>query len=248
MKEDGQWTEEVPKEDGQPTRTVPNVNGGRLVEKLRVGVLASGRGSNLQSIIDSSLAGDVDVEVAVVVSDVEDAHALERARRAGIPAVHVPPGRFRTKLEPEIEARYIEVLEEHRVQVVALAGFMRILHDDFLNHYSGRIVNIHPSLLPSFPGLHAQKQAFDYGVKWTGATVHFVDAGVDTGPIIIQAAVPVLPDDTVDTLSARVLEQEHRIYPEALQMIASGTLTIEGRTVRAAGRASLAGGGEGKLR
>ena len=202
---------------------------------LEVGVLASGRGSNLQAIIDRSSAGDIDVHVAVVLSDVPDAYALERARAAGVPAVHVPPGRFNTKLTPEAEARYIEVLEEHDVEVVALAGFMRILHDDFLTHYAGRVVNIHPALLPAFPGLHGPKQAVEYGVKWSGATVHFVDAGVDTGPIILQAAVPVMDDDTEDSLAARILEQEHRIYPEALHLIANDRLRLEGRVVRTTG-------------
>ncbi|MFH1865728.1 MAG: phosphoribosylglycinamide formyltransferase [Candidatus Eisenbacteria bacterium] len=203
--------------------------------RLKVGVLASGRGSNLQAIIDRSLAGEIDVEVALVLSDVPDAHALTRARAAGIPALHVPPGRFRTKLTPEAEARYVEVLEEHGVEIVALAGFMRILHDDFLLRYAGRVVNVHPALLPSFPGLHGPGQALSYGVKWSGATVHFVDAGVDTGPIILQAAVPVMDDDTEETLAARILEQEHRIYPEALQIIAEGRLSVEGRTVRTTG-------------
>jgi len=205
----------------------------KTAKRLRVGVLASGRGSNLQAIIDRSLEGSIDVEVAVVISDVEDAPALERARRAGIPAVHVPPGRFRTKLEPEVEERYVEVLDGHGVEVVVLAGFMRILHDDFLRRYAGRIVNVHPALLPSFPGLNGQRQALEYGVKWSGATVHFVDAGVDTGPIILQAVVPVEDDDTVETLAARILEQEHRILPEALQLIAEGRLVTEGRRVRA---------------
>ncbi len=201
------------------------------MEKLKVGVLASGTGSNLQAIIDASLAGDIDVEVAVVVSDVEDAVALERARAAGVPAVHVPPGKYRTKLEPEIEERYVETLEEHGVDVIALAGFMRILHDDFLTHFAGRIINIHPSLLPSFPGLDAQRQAWEYGVRWSGATVHFVDAGVDTGPVIIQAVVPVRDGDTRDQLAARILEEEHRIYPMALQLIAEGRITVDGRRV-----------------
>lgn len=201
------------------------------MKKLRVGVLASGRGSNLQAIIDRSIDGDIDVELAVVLSDVADAQALERARRAGVPAVHIPAGRFKTKLEPEIEARYVEELEGHGVEVIALAGFMRILHDEFLERYAGRIVNVHPSLLPSFPGLRAQTQAFEYGVKWSGATVHFVDAGVDTGPIILQAAVQVRDDDTPDTLAARILDEEHRIYPEALQLLAEGRVRIEGRRV-----------------
>jgi len=205
------------------------------VGRLLVGVLASGNGSNLQAIIDSSQAGKIDVEVAVVVSDVADAHALERARRAGIPAVHVPPGRFRTRLTPEAERGFVEVLEEHGVTVVALAGFMRILHDDFLKRYAGRVLNVHPALLPAFPGLHGQRQALDYGVKWAGATVHFVDAGVDTGPIILQSAVPVMDDDTEDTLAARILEQEHRIYPEALGLIAESRLRVDGRLVTSAG-------------
>lgn len=199
------------------------------MKRLKVGVLASGNGSNLQAILDASLGGSIDVDVVVVVSDVEDARALDRARAAGVPAVHLPPGRFRTRLEPEAEAECIRTLEEHNVEVVALAGFMRILHEDFLRRFAGRIVNIHPSLLPSFPGLDAQRQALEHGVKWTGATVHYVDAGVDTGPIIMQAAVPVEPDDTRATLAARILEQEHRIYPLALQYIADGRVTTEGR-------------------
>ena len=202
--------------------------------RLRVGVLASGRGSNLQALIDRSQAGDIDVDIALVLSDVPNAHALDRGRAAGIPALHLPPGRFRTKLTPEAETRYIEVLEEHGVEVVALAGFMRILHDGFLSHYAGRVVNVHPALLPAFPGLHGPRQALEYGVKWAGATVHFVDAGVDTGPIILQAAVPVMDDDTEDTLAARILEQEHRIYPEALQLLAKGKLRVAGRAVSVA--------------
>ncbi len=203
------------------------------MEKLRVGVLASGRGSNLQAILDSSIAGRIDVEVAVVLSDVEDAYALSRAGAAGVPAVHVPPGRFRTKLEPEIEKQYIGILLGYGVEVVALAGFMRILHDDFLDAFPKKVVNIHPSLLPAFPGLNVQKKAIDYGVKWSGATVHFVSSGVDSGPIILQAVVPVLDDDTPETLAARILVEEHRIYPEALQLIAAGRINLDGRRVTA---------------
>jgi phosphoribosylglycinamide formyltransferase-1 len=201
------------------------------VTRLRIGVLASGRGSNLQAIIDSSAAGEIDVDVAVVVSDREDAVALARAREADIPAVYVDPGGYRTRLTAEAEQRFIDALDGHRVDVVALAGFMRVLHERFLSRYEGRIVNIHPSLLPSFPGLDAQGQAFEYGVKWSGATVHFVDAGVDTGPIILQAVVPVFDGDTRDSLAARILREEHRIYPEALQLLASGRFRIEGRKV-----------------
>jgi phosphoribosylglycinamide formyltransferase-1 len=202
------------------------------VRKLRVGVLASGRGSNLQAIIDRSRAGEIDVDVVAVVSDVPDAHALERAREAGIPALHVPPGPFRTRLTPETEAEYADALEGFDVQLVALAGFMRILHAAFLDRFAGRVVNIHPSLLPAFPGLRAQQQALDYGVKWSGATVHFVNAGVDAGPVILQAAVPVRDGDTPETLAARILAEEHRIYPEALQLIAEGRVVVEGRLVR----------------
>lgn len=201
------------------------------MKKLRVGVLASGRGSNLQAILDRARAGEIDVEVAVVLSDVENAPALERAREAGVPALYIAPGRFRTKLEPAAERAYAEAIERHRVDVVALAGFMRILHDDFLTRFAGRVVNIHPSLLPAFPGLEAQRKALECGVKWTGATVHFVDAGVDSGPIIVQEVVPVIPGDTTESLSARVLEREHEIYPRALQYLAEGRIRVEGRTV-----------------
>lgn len=202
------------------------------MSKLKVGVLASGWGSNLQAIIDRAGAGEIDVEVAVVVSDAQGARALDRAREAGIPAVHCPPGRFRTRLTPEAETEYAETLERFGVELVALAGFMRILHATFLDRFAGRVVNIHPSLLPAFPGLHAQQQALDYGVRWSGATVHFVNAGVDAGPVILQAAVPVLDGDTAETLAARILEEEHRIYPEALQLIAERRVVLEGRRVR----------------
>ena len=202
------------------------------MSRLKVGVLVSGRGSNLGAILDRA-AGDTEIEVAVVLSDIEDAAALDRARSAGVPAHHIPPGRFRTKLEPEAERLYVETLKEHGVEVVALAGFMRVLHDDFLDAFPGAVINIHPSLLPSFPGLDVQRKAIDHGVKWSGATVHFVDAGVDSGPIILQAAVPVLDDDTPETLAARILLEEHRIYPEALQLLAQGRLSIRGRRVLA---------------
>jgi phosphoribosylglycinamide formyltransferase-1 len=204
----------------------------REVSKLKVGVLASGRGSNLQAILDEAVSGRIEVEVVVVISDVENAHALDRARAAGVPALHIPPGHFKTKLEPEVEDSYVEALEQHGVEIVALAGFMRILHERFFERFAGRIVNVHPALLPSFPGLDAQAQALEYGVKWTGATVHFVDDGVDTGPIIMQAVVPVEPDDTRDTLAARILAEEHRIYPLALHLIALGRVSTEGRLAR----------------
>ncbi len=201
------------------------------MKKLRIGVLASGRGSNLGAILDRSLTGEIDVEVAVVLSDAEDAPALERARSVGVPAFHVPPGPYRTRLGPESERHYVDVLRKHGVELVVLAGFMRVLHGEFLNAFPDAVVNIHPSLLPAFPGLNVQQQAIDHGVKWSGATVHFVDGGVDSGPIILQAAVEVRDDDTAESLAARILEQEHRIYPEALQLIAEDRLSIVGRRV-----------------
>jgi phosphoribosylglycinamide formyltransferase-1 len=200
-------------------------------DPIRVGVLVSGRGSNLQAIMDAIERRELNARITVVMSDVESAYALERARARDIPALYISPGKYRTKLEDESEKEYIRCLKEHRVELVCLAGFMRILHAHFLNAFPKRILNIHPALLPAFPGLHAQKQAYDYGVKYSGCTVHFVDEGIDAGPIIIQAAVPVLDSDNVDTLAARILAEEHRIYPEAIRLVAGGHLTVEGRRV-----------------
>lgn len=197
--------------------------------KLRLGVMASGRGSNLQSIMDAAAAGKIKAEVAVVFSDNKDAFALERARKAGIPALHLNPGDFGAK--DEYEKAVLEILHEHGVQLVCLAGYMRIVGRVILDAFPNRVINIHPALLPSFPGLHGQQQAWEYGVKFSGCTVHFVDEGMDTGPIIIQAVVPVYDDDTVDTLADRILEQEHKIYPEAIGLIAEGRLKLNGRKV-----------------
>ncbi|KPJ53909.1 phosphoribosylglycinamide formyltransferase [candidate division TA06 bacterium DG_24] len=202
-----------------------------ITRRLPVGVLASGRGSNLQALIDHIEAGRLDAEIRVVVSDVKDAQALERARRHGIDACYIDPGPRRTILTAEAEERYVQCMRDHGVELIALAGFMRILKERFLAAHAGRILNIHPALLPSFPGLQAQRQAFEYGVKVSGCTVHFVDAGIDTGPIIIQASVPVRDDDTVASLSERILEEEHRIYAEAIQLFAEGRLRVEGRRV-----------------
>jgi len=202
------------------------------VPPINLGVLCSGRGSNLEAILQSCEQGRIAARVAVVISDNPEAYALERARRHGVPAVYIPPGKFRTKLEPEIEAQYVATLKVHKVDLVCLAGFMRIIKSTLIQAFPQRIINIHPALLPAFPGLHAQKQALDYGVKIAGCTVHFVDEGVDSGPIILQAAVPVLEDDDEETLAARILEQEHRIYSEAIQLFAEGRLRIEGRRVR----------------
>ncbi|MBI2460397.1 MAG: phosphoribosylglycinamide formyltransferase [Candidatus Rokubacteria bacterium] len=198
-------------------------------EHLRVGVLASGRGSNLQAILDAIDAGRLAARVVVVVSDRADAQALDRARRHGAKAVFVDP-----RQHPDREAfdrAMLAVLDEHKVELVCLAGFMRLLTPGFIAAYRHRILNIHPALLPSFPGLHAQRQALAYGAKISGATAHFVDEGVDTGPIILQAAVPVLDDDTEETLSARILAEEHKIYPRAIQLFVEGRLEIQGRRV-----------------
>jgi phosphoribosylglycinamide formyltransferase 1 len=199
-------------------------------ERLRVGVLASGRGSNLQALLDASARADFPARVEIVVCDREGAFALERAARAGVSRAVVNPKDHadRTAFDAEIA----RILETHRVGLVCLAGFMRILGPAFVRAFAGRLVNIHPALLPAFPGLHAQRQALEAGVKVAGATVHFVDEGVDTGPIIVQACVPVLDGDTEDSLSARILVEEHRLYPEAVRLFALGRLRTEGRRVR----------------
>jgi phosphoribosylglycinamide formyltransferase 1 len=199
--------------------------------KLRLGVLGSGSGTNCQALLDACAKSDFPAEIVVVISDVEGAKILDRARQAGIEARWIAPGKFRTKLEPEVEQRYVAALRQHNVELVCLAGFMRVLKDDFLKAFPGRVINIHPALLPAFPGLESWKQALDHGAKFAGCTVHFVDAGVDSGPIIVQAAVPVLDGDTAQTLHARIQVEEHRIYPEAVRLIASGRLRIEGRRV-----------------
>ena len=198
--------------------------------KERLGVLCSGRGTDLQSIIDAIARGEVEAEIAVVLADKPEAYALERARQSGIKAVCVDRKQYEGR-EPFEEA-LIGELEAAGVTLVVLAGFMRILTPVFVHHYAGRILNIHPALLPSFPGAHAHRDVLAYGVKVSGCTVHFVDEGTDSGPIILQAAVPVLDDDTEETLGARVLEQEHIIYPKAIQLYCEGRLRVEGRHVR----------------
>lgn len=203
--------------------------------RLALGVLASGRGSNLQAILDAVAARRLDADVRAVVSDVADAFALERARRAGVPAVFVEARGQGGKAE--FEGRIVAQLRAHGVDTVALAGYMRVCGPTLLAAFPGRIVNIHPSLLPSFPGLHVQKAAIDHGARFSGCTVHFVDAGVDTGPIIAQAVVPVLDADTEESLAARILRQEHRVFPLALQLLAEGRLRVVGRRVLVEGRA-----------
>ncbi len=199
---------------------------------LSLAVLGSGKGSNFQSIFEAIEEGRLAARIVCVISDVPEAFILERARRAGLPAEFVDCGPWRTKVEGEAEQRLLERLRAHGADTIALAGFMRMLKRGLISAYPGRIVNIHPSLLPAFPGLRAWQQALEYGVRVTGCTVHFVDEGMDTGPIIVQRTVPVLDDDTPDTLHARIQEQEHIAYPEALDLLARGRLRIEGRRVR----------------
>jgi phosphoribosylglycinamide formyltransferase-1 len=195
----------------------------------RVGVLASGRGSNLQALLDAAREGRLGGEVAVVVSNVAAAPALDRARRAGVEAVFVDRrGRGREEYDAEVAG----MLDARRVDLVCLAGYMRLLSAAFVRRFGGRILNVHPSLLPAFPGLDGQRQAWEHGVKVSGATVHFVDEGLDSGPILLQEAVPVLDADGPDELAARILEAEHRIYPRAVRIALAGRYRIEGRRVR----------------
>ena len=195
----------------------------------KIGVVVSGRGSNLQSIIDHIAEGKLNVEIAVVVSDHREAFALERAAKAGIPTAVVE--RKGCKDKAEFEDKIDAALRDKGAEVVVLAGFMRILTGHFISRWENKIINIHPALLPSFKGVDAQGQAVDYGVKIAGCTVHFVDEGTDTGPIILQKAVPVFDDDTEETLAARILIEEHKALPEAIQLWADGKLTIKGRKV-----------------
>ena len=197
---------------------------------LVIGALVSGRGSNLRSIIRATAEGRVPAHVSVVISNVAAAGALEIARESGIEAVFLDPKSYPGR--GAYDTALVEVLRSHGVELVALAGYMRLVGPAFLEAFPNRVLNIHPSLLPAFPGLNAQKKALEHGVKLAGCSVFFVDEGTDTGPIIIQAAVPVHEDDTVETLSDRILAEEHRIYPAAVRLLAEGRLRIEGRRVR----------------
>lgn len=201
-------------------------------KKFRIGVVGSGKGSNFVALADACASGAIPAEISVVLSDVESSGILARARERNLPARFIAPGKFRTKLEEESELAFVNALREADVQLVALAGFMRVLKGDFLRAFEGRIVNIHPSLLPSFPGLEAWKQALDHGVKFTGCTVHFVDAGVDSGAIIGQQTVAVLDGDTPETLHQRIHAAEHELYPRCVAAIARGELKVVGRRVR----------------
>lgn len=201
-----------------------------MADKLRLGCLASGGGSNLQSIIDRCRDGSLSAEIVLVISNNPDSGALQRARRAGIPALCIDHRNFPSRAN--FDRAVVAALTEAGVELVVLAGFMRLISDLFLEAFPGRIMNIHPALLPAFPGLHVQRKALEYGARVSGCTVHFVDGGVDTGPIIIQAVVPILDDDTEESLSERILEQEHRIYPRAIELFAQGRLRLDGRRVR----------------
>lgn len=196
---------------------------------LSIGVLASGRGSNFQSIIDSIQTGYLPAAIAVLITDNPDAYAIERAGKHAIEALVLKPADFADK--NAYYSRIADELQKRNVELVVLAGFMRVVGKALLNCFPNRVMNIHPALLPSFPGLHGQKQAADYGIKISGCTVHFVDEGVDTGPIIVQAAVPAYHDDTEDSLSERILIQEHRIFPYAIKLFAEGRVSVEGRKV-----------------
>ena len=198
---------------------------------FRLGVLGSGKGTNFAAIAGACASGKIPAEVALVLSDVESAGILSHAREQRIPARFIPPGKFRTKLDEEAERAFVGALQEAKADLIVLAGFMRVLKGDFLRAFEGRIVNIHPSLLPSFPGLEAWKQALDYGVKVTGCTVHFVDAGVDSGVIIGQQTVPVLDNDTPESLIQRIHTAEHELYPKCVAAIARGQISVAGRRV-----------------
>lgn len=198
-------------------------------ERFKIGVLVSGRGTNLQSLIDAAKEGRLGAEIAVVISNRPKAFALERAQKQGIPAQVIDDKTFSTFRE--FEDTLIAELQNRGVDLVVLAGFMKIVSPVLLRAFPLRVINIHPSLLPAFPGLHVQKKAIEYGARFSGCTVHFVDEGVDSGPIIIQAVVPIEPNDTEETLSERILKEEHKILPQAVRWLAQGCVRIEGRRV-----------------
>ena len=198
-------------------------------KKFRLGVLVSGRGTNLQSILDAIGKGEVPAEVGVIISNKETAPALERGRQHGVESIFLNPKDFASR--EAYDRELVTLLNARDIDLVCLAGYMKILTAGFIRAFAGKIINIHPSLLPAFPGLDVQQKALDHGVKFAGCTVHFVEEEVDTGPIVLQAVVPVQDGDTAETLSARILEQEHQIYPRAIQLIAENRLRIQGRRV-----------------
>ena len=198
-------------------------------QPFRIGILGSGKGSNMVAIADACAAGQIRAAIAAVISDVPDAGILAHARARQLPAEHIPPGKFRTKLDEDAERAFVRRLTEAQVDLVVLAGFMRVLKGEFLRAFTGRVVNIHPSLLPAFPGLEAWKQALDYGVKITGCTVHLVDQGIDSGPILAQETVPVLPTDTPASLHERIQQAERQLYPRVVGALAEQRIQIRGR-------------------
>jgi phosphoribosylglycinamide formyltransferase-1 len=200
--------------------------------ELRIGVLGSGAGTNCEAILQACERGEIPGRVVTVISDIAEAGILARARRRGIPAKFIGPSRFKTKLEPELEQQIVAELEAAEVGLVALAGYMRVVKAPLLEAFDGRIMNVHPSLLPAFPGLRAWEQALRHGVRVTGCTVHFVNEGVDAGPIILQQPVPVFAGDTPETLHQRIQLTEHRLYPEAIRLFAEGKLKVTGRIVK----------------
>jgi phosphoribosylglycinamide formyltransferase-1 len=202
-----------------------------MKEKMRIAVLASGRGSNFEALARVCLTGDYPASIGVLMADNDGAGAIAIATSMGIAHEVVDCGAKRGSMSPESSERMARVCAEKRIGLVCLAGFMRIVKGRLMEEYRGRILNIHPALLPSFKGLDGQRQALDYGVRYSGCTVHFVDEGVDTGPIVIQRVVPVYPEDTVEELSARILKEEHTAYPEAVRLFAEGKLRVEGRRV-----------------
>jgi len=201
-----------------------------MKRKVNIGVLVSGSGTNLQSIIDNSEKGLLDADIKVVISNNPDAYALERSKKHHIPTVVIEQKNFKSR--EDFDRKMIEVLKSYSIELVVMAGFMRVLSSVFLEAFPMKVINIHPAILPSFQGLHGQQKAFDYGVKFSGCSVHFADDGVDTGPIIIQAVVPVYDDDTEESLSQRILKEEHKIFSQAIQFYAEGKLEIVGRKVR----------------
>jgi phosphoribosylglycinamide formyltransferase-1 len=202
-----------------------------MSKTFRLGVLGSGQGSNFVAIAEAIAAGKVPAEIGIVLSDVEGSGILSQARLRSLPAGFIFPGQFRTKLDEDAEKSLVAQLQAAQVDLVVLAGFMRVLKGEFLRAFEGRIVNIHPSLLPCFPGLQAWKQALDYGVKVTGCTVHFVDAGIDSGAIIAQETVPVLDHDTPETLHRRIYKAEHELYPRCVAAVSRGEISVHGRQV-----------------
>ena len=207
-----------------------------LFRKVKLGILGSGKGSNLDSLARYCARAGSSMEIVLVITDVENAGILSLAKTHSLETLHIPPGKFRTKLDEGAEKRFITVLQEKQVDLVVLAGFMRILKGEFLRAFADRVINIHPSLLPAFPGLEAWKQALDYGVKVTGCTVHFVDQGIDSGAIIAQQTVPVHDDDNPATLHARIQQAEWDLYPKAVESVALGRVIVEGRRCFARGK------------